>query len=526
MESAVTVSRASLQDEGKGEEMPSTVPHFGEAPDGGVRAWLVAVGGSAIFFCCLGFSNSFGVFTEYYLSHQLSGESPDKVAWIGSLSAFLLFATGIMGGPSFDLLGAWVSWPFNDCLDNYWQMMLVQGVLMGIVMGFLQFPAFAAVSQFFNKKRAAALGVVVSGSSIGGIIIPIALSKMLNSSTLGFGWSVRIIGFLIMPFMLFACLTVKARLPSRSSTFWIPAAYKEVKFIILIVSLFFMFVGMFTPLFFLPIYAVSRGMHPTLAGYLLAITNASSTFGRIIPGVLADKYGRLNIFSFGGVITGIVIFCMNSATTNAVLIGYAITFGFVSGTIISGASAAFSLCPKDPRDIGTYMGMGMSISSLGGLIGPPVNGAFVNRYGGFFEVSMFSGSMCLFGGLIAFISKHFTTEAFWGDKAELTRVATEVSMACPSHEKFSKADSVPRETMRVNFPFGNRGLLRKVMKDGVVTNNGTPFKRGSIISFLALPAQLDPEKFNSPLKFDPFRFSGRIKASNGDSNPVEPVANK
>jgi MFS family permease len=54
--------------------------------------------------------------------------------------------------------------------DQYWQIMLVQGVLMGIVMGLLQFPAFAAVSQYFDKKRAAALGVVVSGSSIGGVV--------------------------------------------------------------------------------------------------------------------------------------------------------------------------------------------------------------------------------------------------------------------------------------------------------------------------------------------------------------------
>src|SRR5436190_6430248 len=78
---------------------------------------------------------------------------------------------------------------------EYWQFVLTQGVLMGIAIGLLQFPAFAAVSQYFDKKRAAALGVVVSGSSIGGVAIPIALSKMLNSSSLGFGWSVRVIGF-------------------------------------------------------------------------------------------------------------------------------------------------------------------------------------------------------------------------------------------------------------------------------------------------------------------------------------------
>lgn len=140
---------------------------------------------------------------------------------------------------------------------------------MGLVQGFLLFPAFAAVSQYFDKKRAAALGLVASGSSIGGIVIPIALSKMLNSSSLGFGWSVRVVGFLIMPFMAFAYVTIKARLPPRITTFWMPAAYKELKFDLLILALFFMFLGMLTPLYFIPTYAVTRGMETTLASYCL-----------------------------------------------------------------------------------------------------------------------------------------------------------------------------------------------------------------------------------------------------------------
>lgn len=298
--------------------------------------------------------------------------------------------------------------------NAYWQMMLVQGVLMGIVMGFLQLPALAAVLQYFDKHRAAALGVVVSGSSIGGIVIPIALSKMLNSSSLGFGWSVRIIGFLMIPLMVFSCVVIKSRLPSRTTTFIIASAYTQPRFILLILALFFIFIGMFTPIFFIPTYAVTTGMDPALAGYLLAIINAASTFGRIIPGVLADKYGRLNMFTVGALGTGVLVFCMNSATSNAALIVYSIVFGFTSGTIISGASAAISLCCEDPRDIGTYMGMGLSLSGLGALIGPPVNGAFVERYGGFFEVSMFSGAMCLLGTFIALATKIATPQGIWG----------------------------------------------------------------------------------------------------------------
>lgn len=86
-------------------------PDLDTAPDGGLQSWLVAAGGAALFFCCLGFANSFGTFAEYYLSHQLGGHSADDIAWIGSLSVFLQFASGVVGGPLFDRFGAKVGTP-------------------------------------------------------------------------------------------------------------------------------------------------------------------------------------------------------------------------------------------------------------------------------------------------------------------------------------------------------------------------------------------------------------------------------
>lgn len=298
--------------------------------------------------------------------------------------------------------------------SEYWQFMLAQGVLMGSLMAFLQYPAFAAVGQYFDKKRAAAMGIVVSGSSVGGIVTPIALSKMLNSTSLGFGWSVRIIGFTSVALVVFSCLSIRARLPPRTTAFLIPSAFKEVKYVLLVAALFFMFLGFLTPPFFLPSYAVSRGIDPTLASYLLAIFNAASTFGRIIPGILADRYGRLNMFALAGLATGIVTLCMTLAKTTPGLVIYAIALGFASGTIVSGASTALTLCPKDPRDIGTYLGMGIAVSSFAALIGPPVNGALVDTYGDFLQVSIFSGVMLLVGGCLAIACKAVTTEGIWG----------------------------------------------------------------------------------------------------------------
>lgn len=298
--------------------------------------------------------------------------------------------------------------------DKYYQFVLAQSVLMGGSVAFLQFPAFAIMGHYFDKRRAAALGIVVSGSSIGGVIFPIVMSKLLNSSSLSFGWSIRTIAFIILPFMMFACVVVRPRFPPRKTTIFIGAAWKDKKYTMLIASLFFMMMGMWTPIFYIPVYAVSRGMNPLLASYLLAMINGSSTFGRIIPGILADKLGRLNMFAFAGTATGIMVFCINEPTTNAGIIVYSVFFGFVSGTIVSAGSAAISGCTKDARNMGTYMGMGMGIAAFAVLVGPPINGALLDRYGGFKEVSIFSGVVSVVGGVIAFSSKSFTPEGILG----------------------------------------------------------------------------------------------------------------
>ena len=90
------------------EKSPPNFPEFEAAPDGGPRAWLVATGAACIFFSTLGFLNSFGVFQEYYITHQLHDQSPSTIAWIGSVAAFLQFAAGAIGGPLFDRVGEWV----------------------------------------------------------------------------------------------------------------------------------------------------------------------------------------------------------------------------------------------------------------------------------------------------------------------------------------------------------------------------------------------------------------------------------
>ncbi|BCS23910.1 MCT family MFS transporter [Aspergillus puulaauensis] len=385
-----------------------------EYPDGGVRAWGVAFGTAGIMFSTLGYVNSWGVYQAYYHTHQLHDESASAISWIGSLQSFFLFGSSLVGGPLFDRYGAKVIYPptlvfvftifMTSLCKEYYQFMLAQGVLGGVSQGLIMSPAMAATPQYFNKKRGTAMGIAVAGSSIGGVILPIALNRMLTKTNLGFGWSVRIEAFLILGVLAVSCPLVRARVPPRKSNFLLPQAFKELHYTSLVIGAWFTFLGLYPPLFYLPSYGIAQGMSPTLAFYLSAILNAASFPGRIIPAVLSDKFGRLNTFAGAGITTGVLTLCWQRVVGNAGVIVFTALFGFFSGAIISGSTVALTSCTKEAKNIGTYMGMGMAFISISGLIGPPISGALNDTKLGYDAISIFSGLASLIGGLFVFFA--------------------------------------------------------------------------------------------------------------------------
>lgn len=269
-------------------------------------------------------------------------------------------------------------------------------------------PCMAATSQFFNKKRGAAMGIAVAGSSLGGVILPIALDKMFNNANLTFGWTVRICGFIMLAVLLPSLLAIRARLPPRTQQLFLPSAFKDIRYVVIILGVFFMMLGVFIPIFYLPTYAVEHGMDTQLALYLTAILNSASFFGRVIPGITADKVGRLNMLTAAALSSGVLCLCWPKVASNASIIVFTILYGFCSGAVVSLLPVCFAQIPENPRDIGTYMGMGMAVVSVAALIGPPINGALVTHYKEFSQASILSGVMILTGGLVIILLKYVT----------------------------------------------------------------------------------------------------------------------
>ena len=145
------------------------------------------------------------VYQSYYITTILRDQTESNIAWIGSLQIFFQFSSSIISGPLVDTLGPRViigpsafalvlAQMLTSLCDKYWQFILCQGVFGGLATGFLYSPAAAIVGHYFHKKRPMAMGIITSGSALGGILYPIILDQMLHHQNIGFGWTQRTIG--------------------------------------------------------------------------------------------------------------------------------------------------------------------------------------------------------------------------------------------------------------------------------------------------------------------------------------------
>jgi MFS family permease len=160
---------------------------------------------------------------------------------------------------------------------EYYQIFLSQSVVSAIGCSFLFYPSIAATGTWFLKHRALAFGIITAGSSIGGVILPIMVERLIP--TVGFGWAMRITAFLILGLLIFSNLTIKSRLPPPKRKLLVRdfiTPFSEKAFLSLALGSFFIYIGGFLPFNFLIAQAEAQGMSTDLAGYLVPILNAAS----------------------------------------------------------------------------------------------------------------------------------------------------------------------------------------------------------------------------------------------------------
>ena len=174
-------------------------------------------------------------------------------------------------------------------------------------------------------------------------------------------------------------------------------AFRQVEFVLFNVGMLVGFLGLYSLFFFVQSYAISKGiMDRDLAFYLLSMLNATSALGRTIPSILADMIGPLNCLIPAAAVSGILILCLIPITSSGSLIALVLLFGFFSGTFVSLPPTVIVYMTKNRGLLGTRLGMCFATVGIGMLIGPPMQGAVIDK-AGFAAVWIFGGVVTLGG---------------------------------------------------------------------------------------------------------------------------------
>ncbi|KAH8424852.1 uncharacterized protein LDX57_002596 [Aspergillus melleus] len=397
-------------------------------PDGGLEAWIQVLCMHFTFFNSWGVNNSFSIFQQLYTSTL--PESASNISWIGSVQTSLLFFTGVFAGRATDagyFRVVYASGVFLQLLGffmlslcrTYWQIFLAQAVCMGLGNGLTFSPGLSVMSSYFMRHRAVAVGLAAAGAATGGLVYPVLIDQLLYVRDIGFGWTVRAAGLVMLVTQIPGLVLYRPRYTAQKQQpqqlgqgqeqeqakpliiDW--AAFKEKPFLFFTISMFLNFWGLYFTFFYLGTYARDRlGMSSTLD--LILVLNGVGVIGRIVPSLIGDRItGRLNILIPISIASAILIFAWMAVSSVAGLYVFTVFYGLVGGAAQSLFPATATTMTPDVRRTGTRLGMILSVVGFATLTGPAIEGALIQQEGGsYIGAQGFAASAIMLGALFAF----------------------------------------------------------------------------------------------------------------------------
>ena len=220
----------------------------------------------------------------------------------------------------------------------------------------------------------------VIDSSLGAVVYPIMLQRLMQR--IGFPWTVRIMAFMVLASMVFVGAVMRVRIgedPPKRKVIDLKH-YKDISFLLSCLSFFVNFLGLYVFYYYINLYAIEVvGTSPSLASYLLAILNAGSFFGRLLPNYVAGRFGLMNVQIIFGIISSVLAFTLIRIKSTAGVIAFTVIYGFVSAPYVSLPIPIVTSLTPDKSIWGTRLGMCFFSIGLGALIGSPAAGAILGN---------------------------------------------------------------------------------------------------------------------------------------------------
>ena len=256
------------------------------------------------------------------------------------------------------------------------------------------------VAHWFMERRGLATGIAFIGGGFGGVLFPLMIQSLLPH--VGWGWSIRILGFVLLVLCAISAAFCRSRVPPRkgAATTWRETLPDPQIFIdgtgamaattagVLLTDMAY-----FIPITYVPSYYIDRKYlshkeaftgSAAFAYQLLAILNAASCVGRYAAGDLADRFGRYNTMIVSLFLCTVSVLCfwlvdilVPNLDNDALLIVFVLLFGFVSGSNVSLTPICLGqLC--ETQEYGRYYASCFTVVAFGVLVSIPIAGSLLD----------------------------------------------------------------------------------------------------------------------------------------------------
>jgi MCP family monocarboxylic acid transporter-like MFS transporter 10 len=355
------------------------------ASEGGIPAWSTLAAGFLVQFCTFGYVFTWNVFEDHYTHHHLTDQSPLAIRFVGSIQWFLVFFLALVGGKLADMgyyqyvvHGGSLLFVISVFLlsaageEAFALVLIFQGLLMGIAIGLVFVPTAVVATRYFRRLRGMAIGIVMSGASLGGMIFPVALRALIPK--MGFGNAVRVTGVLAFIFLAAA----------NAQIFWFPlppeeeprypvphldiAKYsKETEYICMAGITFLAMLFIFYPVWYLEVLGLVQGVNSGAAFSSVIILSFFGIVGRVGLGFASDKGGIWNTLLATTMLLAIMMFGVCTISAAGTLIAVSMFYGIFMSAWLSLTVTALASFASRNTEIGTRVGLIFSLASFGQL---------------------------------------------------------------------------------------------------------------------------------------------------------------
>ncbi|HEU5133777.1 MAG TPA: MFS transporter [Steroidobacteraceae bacterium] len=259
---------------------------------------------------------------------------------------------------------------------------LTYGVLVGLSASAFFAPMIATVTGWFETRRNLAVSLVSAGMGMA----PLTMSPLVSWLITHYGWRAAMfdIGLLAWVLLIPAALFVRrppvaAQTPAQIApaagerNITVGRALTSPQFLVLGFTFFLCCAAHSGPIFHVVSYAMYCGLGSMAAVSVYSVEGLAGLGGRLLLGVLADRYGAKRIL-----VTALAVQAMSIAAYLAVneldeFYALAVIFGVAYG----GGMPLYASLARDyfgQHIMGTVFGAATMLSSLGMSIGPVAGG--------------------------------------------------------------------------------------------------------------------------------------------------------